>query len=174
MRSFSATGFSGTEPPLHFPIEVAVPLPLPPDVGSSVARLGLIGKLITRTVPQAVDAHPLRVCSKDSRKRSIIRVMSTGSTTSRYLTLVLLLGVVLLGARFALSVHPYEHEPGTPVDHCELCEFAHVCSDGAAVLDCCHSSFKAPNVVVADNGAGRPSGANARGLPQPRAPPFLL
>lgn len=102
----------------------------------------------------------------------MIRVMSIGATVSRHLTLVIVLGVFLLGGRFALSTHPYEHELGAPVADCELCEFAHVSGDGAAVDN--RSDLDLPKVELANVHTGRLVVANRLGIPLPRAPPFLF
>lgn len=99
-------------------------------------------------------------------------LMIIGRTTKHHLGLVVLLAMLLLGARFALSTHPYEHGLGAPVADCELCEFGHVSSDGAVLGN--GAGLELPKLVLAVVYTGWLLVANRPRVVLPRAPPFLL
>ena len=108
--------------------------------------------------------------SKDFTKALIMHIMSIGMTTRRHLALAVVLAVFLLGARFALSTHSYEHELDAPVADCELCDFGHVSSDGAVVDN--RADLKLPQLVLAIDLTGWLLVANRPRVFLPRAPPF--
>ena len=99
----------------------------------------------------------------------MIGFMSTRAATGFQLAFVVTVVVFLLGGRLALATHAYEHDFAESVAECELCEFGHVCSDGAVASNFLFQHL--PKGELANVHARRLIVVTLRGIPLPRAPP---